>query len=193
MQLFFALLAGFFLWLFVFLWNRNCLIRLRAVAGKVEFTVKRTRKSPWNWILLVFFCACLIILCTIALTTSNIGLGTQSGFSILFAWVLILSIPSGIFSAVEVCENGVICTKSNVSRSSGQMRFIPWNQIFKCQWVPSGHGHIATVYDNPNCLIIGEDSVPSEQRDAITATLSRYAPVYDEDEELLSKPENDRR
>jgi len=70
MQLFCALLTGFFLWFLIFHWRRKSVARLRKLAGELVAKTKIAR--PWGWRLALFVCFLICLL-------SNVGSALTRG------------------------------------------------------------------------------------------------------------------
>jgi hypothetical protein len=192
MELFYSFLTGFFVWLLLFQSKRRSTTRLRAMAGKVVYSVKSDRSRGWCWALFVLFLLFLIHDVITALKNSDIPLESQFVLAALFFLVLMIGIPAGIDNALKVTEQGFLCEECGILHSLGRLLFVPWNQIDKCQWVPFGFGKIAHIDKNDNRLIIAEDSITRGNRADLTAALGRFVSVFDETGGLLAKPEQDK-
>ena len=194
MELFCALLTGFFLWLFVYHWRRKSMARLRKLAG--ELVVKTEIARPWQWRLALFV---YLLLCWLWSVDSAVvrdwgstSLGFHFGIAVLFALVLILGSALRATIAFEVRAKGILCGKRGYSGWAGKPSLTPWNQISAYQWVPKSFGSLGRLDDTHGRFTVGVDAIAAEQEEALTAAIGQFVPVYDHDGTLLAKPEQDR-
>ena len=80
------------------------------------------------------------------------------------------------------------------------IRFITWSKVAECHWIsPKTLLGVSLCWRIPKFfkrgrLTINENKIAPGQKEAVTAVLGRFAPVYDRDGTLLAKPEgNDSR
>jgi len=191
-ELFCALLMGFFLWLMVFHSRRKSINRLRQLAGNNVFQGKSAcaRRLHWAWF------AILVVWVFLGIAGHFAGrqtLGSQFGLALWFSIILLLGIPARANMALEVRERGILCGKSGDRRQIGRLVFTPWSQIGTCQWVPKSFGGITKLNDINNCFTIAQDAIAPEHKDGVTAAIGQFAPIYDHDGTLLAKPDQEHR
>jgi hypothetical protein len=193
MQLFCSLLTGFFLWLLIFHWRRKSIARLRKLAG--DLVVKTKSGRPWKWrlTLLAFLLVGLL---------SNVGsalmhgrglnaIGFYFGNAVVFALILILADSLRATIAFEVRANGILCGRRGHSGWTGSPFLTPWNQITAYQWVPESFGCLGRLDDTHGWFTVAEVAIAPEDKNALTAAIGQFVPVYDHDGTLLAKPEQD--
>ncbi len=105
----------------------------------------------------------------------------------LFA--LILTFP--VFRYPKIAFNlrmhGILC-------GSAMSRLIPWNRITECRWIrPKTWCGISLCRRIPRFfqrghVTINENGIAAGQKEAITAIVERFTPVYDCDGTLLAQP-----
>jgi hypothetical protein len=193
MELFSALLAGFFSWLLVFHWYRRTSARRRERAGALLFRadnaippLKRHRSS---------LIACAYMLLCLLGTVSNVLISRQATRSDLpfqiaaqFTVALLFAVPLGRTDiALEVREQGVLHSMSGKSRWLGRLNFTAWGEIRDCKWTPTVTAFQARPF--LGILRLAEDVIGPQQRAAATAALGRFVPVYDRHGVLLAKPD----
>ncbi len=187
MELLCALLTGFFLWLLVYQWRRKSIARMRRLAGGHVFTAGSTVARTLRWTFLALSCyPCLLLLASMS-HVSN--LGNQFGLAMIVAVILMLGIPRTRNIALEVREHGVLFGVGINFRWREGLQFVPWNQIAAGQWVPKRSGEILRLEGARNCLTIGENAVPPEQRADVTAAVGQFVPVYDQNGAVAAKPD----
>ena len=75
------------------------------------------------------------------------------------------------------------------------IRFITWSKVAECHWIsPKTLLGVSLCWRIPKFfkrgrLTINENKIAPGQKEAVTAVLGRFAPVYDRDGTLLAKPE----
>ncbi len=199
MELFCALLTGFFLWLFVYHWRRKSIERMRQLAGDLLFMAGSTRPRRVRWTLFIYLSVILLINVVGVLAGPLLNahvtfdLGGQCGLAVTFAAVLALGIPATRNIALEVREHGVLCQKVGSFVPTGRLYFVPWNQIAACQWVRKSFGVISKFDDVHNSLTIAQNCVPSEQKHGVTIAIGQFVVVYNYDGYLLAEPGDEAR
>jgi hypothetical protein len=193
MELLCALLTGFFLWLLVYQWRRKSIARWRQVAGSLICVAKSTRPRRVRWAFFIYFSLILIAHICSAVVGNHLTFDSQLGVALVFTIVLLLGIPARRHIALEVRERGVFCGRVGDRISTGRLHFVPWNQIATCQWVVKSYGVASRFDDARNCLTIADNSVPPDQKSAVTAALGRFAIVYDHDGTRLAEPDEEHR
>jgi hypothetical protein len=185
MQLFNALLAGFFLWLTLFVHFRRSVVRKRQWAGELLLLVKPVC-GRWNFTstLLWLICFCVFALRGIA----NILIFHRYCFETYFCIALITAAVIFIFTirsenvAFEVRRRGLVC---GMQGGFCNLIFLcPWYKKKKAKW-------IIPAFQNAGwgCLRLQEKLVSPEDKAAVTAAVGRFLPVYDWDDTLLAQPE----
>jgi hypothetical protein len=192
-ELFCALLTGFFLWLLIYQWRRKSIARWRRVAGDHLCTAASTRGRQARWVFFVFFLLALLSNGYNAVSQPGFALGSQFGLAVTFALVLLLGIPTTANIALEVHRRGVFCSKVGDRVSATRRHFVPWNQIAACQWVPKSYGVGSRFDDTFNRLTIAQEAVSPETKAAVTAAVGQFVPVYDHDGALVAEPDEDHR
>ena len=85
--------------------------------------------------------------------------------------------------------------KYGILRGPSAIRFIPWSKVTECHWIsPKTLFGVSLCWRIPKFfkrgrLTINENKIAPGQKEAVTAVLGRFAPVYDRDGTLLAKPE----
>jgi hypothetical protein len=206
MELFTALLTGFFFWLWLFHLQRGRRARAREAAGPLLLEVRVARRlvCRLRWVTLV------LIVYLLAVPAMNIGflyhmhasnpsfpdLLRISSYSFTtfvaiagYFWIfLLVALPlTSPKVAFEMREHGILL-------GMGWLKFVPWSRITECRWflaktrlarwllwgVPKPYKH--------SRFTIVERRIATEQKDHVTAVLAHFAPVYDHDGTLLARP-----
>ncbi len=94
MELFCALLTGFFLWLFVYQWRRKSVAQLRRLAGDHWFTARSTVPRTQRGAFFIFLLLALLGQLVTAVSHPHLTLGSEFGLAGLSAIILFLGIPS---------------------------------------------------------------------------------------------------
>jgi hypothetical protein len=207
MELFTALLTGFFAWLWLFHFQRGRRTRAREAAGlllmevKVAPRVLRTLRWTKFWLVVIVLInpgakiAMLYymhashpstfpnILRLLPYSFSNYL--AAAGYLAICLLIFLPTTPSRI--AFEIRELGIL-------HVAGAVRFLPWKGIEQCRWFRAktrlgrwfGWGQ-PRAYKR-SCFTAVEERIADGQKAAVTAELSRFAPVYDCGGALLAEP-----
>jgi len=206
MELFCALLAGFFFWLWAFHLQRSRRARAREVAGPLLLQVKSAasirRTFFWmRWIGVILIVATVAMKVAILLWLAAkspmmpnlVSIGSYSfapffAIAAYFAILLSLAVPAGRFDiALEIREHGIL-------QGYQLIKFTPWNKIAECRWFsPKTFWGVSLCWWMPKPFkrsrwTIVEKRIAADQKDAVTATLARFAPVYNYHGDLLAEP-----
>lgn len=209
MELLTALLTGFFAWLWLLHFQRGRRTRAREAAGglllEVKVAPRIARDLRWRRFAAIAILLVNAILIAVlhhwhaarpSMFPDVLRLATYD-FTVFFgiaAYVgvlLLLAIPATcLHTAFEVREQGILSILA-------QLRFVPWSGISECRWFRvktrwrrwSGWGQPPPY--KRSCLNVVEDRIAAGQKDAITAHLSRFAPVYDNGTLLAGPSEAD--
>jgi hypothetical protein len=181
MELFMALLAGFFLWLLVFHWLNTARPVACERAGPL---VLRVGRGPW--VGAVLFVA--IIGMQVGSTfffSSHTPPRDELPYGFVLSWYLVTNLNLLVFLAVvgycinwwrfglEVRERGLLL---------GRARFVPWSEVTDCMWSRPKRLRIGVRWRLPITWIGCKDS------EALTAALGRFVPVYSAGGKVLAKP-----
>jgi hypothetical protein len=202
MELFIALLTGFFFWLLVFHWYRRASARGREQAGALLFratsAIPAMRRHRWALVLSIYMFLMLLIdigniIGSVAEHPEQQLLPWESFFDVAvrFLAVLLFTVPLGRTDiALEVREEGVFHGASGKNRWLGRLKFTGWNEIGRCKWVST----LSAVQVAPSLgiLKIAEDVIAPAERAAVTSALGRFVPVDGGDGALLAQPKEPR-
>ncbi len=206
MELFCALLTGFFLWLFLFHLFRKRHARVCEEAGPLLLEVKATprllrlmRWTRWFNSLVIFGGTALIVgqayYVGRIVTRMSPNFFAMASYEFvpylaIAGWSAVLLItampPIAFCYALEIRERGIIFGNAN--------RFRLWSEIASCRWfVVKKSRSVLWASWTPwslrgRCLTIRERNIAAGQKEAITAAIGRFAQVYDDDETLLAGP-----
>jgi hypothetical protein len=170
MELFCALLTGFFLWLFSFHWERSSLARAREAAGALLIEgpamydwVRTTRGRRWPYfVALVLF---LYLLDWLSLPSADVLAACLTGC------LLTIVVPPFCNNApLELREHGVIHRR----RRRGSLVFTSWDEIAGCKWCDK----MPEDYVPARRLLLQCGALSAEEVEAITAVAGRFVPVY---------------
>jgi hypothetical protein len=202
MELFTALLTGFFFWLLVFHWYRRASARQREQTGALLFQAKSAipawRRHRWALVLSVYMLLMLLI------DIGNIlqhgaehpgqqlhPLGSFIDVAVRFWALLLFAVPLGRTDiALELRDEGVLHSMVGKNRWLGRMKFTTWCQIEECKWAAT----LTALEARPvlGILRIAEDIIGPQGKRGVTAAMGQFVPVYDCDGTLLAKPETPR-
>jgi hypothetical protein len=194
-ELFCALLTGFFLWLFLYHWHHAALARAREIAGALLIEVpaaqqlaKTTREQR-----------------TVAIGASLL---LAIAFVFLFPWSQIAAL--GLFSSdimvaclalcllqlafppfrkdapLELRERGVVRRKQSYENYPGPLAFTPWEDIAGCKWYDGLPKH----YVHTRVLLLDRSGLSAAEVEAITAVARRFVPMIDADGNVLAGPDS---
>jgi hypothetical protein len=201
MELLCALLTGFFLWLFVFHLLSSRRRRAREEIGPLLLEVKASPRivRSFRWakglgvaVVLVGVAANTVLvyrLNTIWPEFLSLASYTMNP-SILVAWLSFM-LPTFVTlldwrgTALKIGSRGILF-------ASGWIRL--WSEVAECRWfTPKTAFGVLLCRWTPwrrrrSRLTIHEKNIAPGQKEAITATLARFVPVYDHDGTLLAGP-----
>ncbi len=201
MELLCALLTAFFLWLFMFhlLWSRRA--RVREEAGPLLLEVKAASRVVWafrwlKWFAMAFFLVMMALLAAMLyrLSTAFPELvawrcpsSPLSGLIISYSFMFLMLVapPHWPRVALEIRERGIVFSNS-------RMRL--WREIGECRWFLAKTivGDLLLrwkpLYYRRSRVTVDEKNIAPGQKEAVTAMLARFAPVYDHDGTLLAEP-----
>jgi hypothetical protein len=192
MELFCALLTGFFLWLFQFHWHRTALARAReaggallieiAPAGNVARTTLWQRVSSHSMVFLVFG---LAVFWQRASLSMSLPLNM---LAVVFAWSFWNSIvpPHRIDAPLEFRERGVIRRKQSYENFPGILTFTPWSDIVACKWYDKLPDH----YVHTRHLLLESGGLRPDEVETISNIAGRLVPVCDSEGALIARPES---
>jgi hypothetical protein len=187
MELLNALLAGFFFWLLDFRFRRNAASRARQWGGELLTTATADSWGYWRL-------GCVLLLLALA---ALIGLVVMTFFSferraplwihLCIAVLLWMTLRCMIAFrrrrvTLEVRRHGLVHTLAN--GWPDWFVFTPWQEIEHAVW-EAAPGRLAIEGAEAAQWI----AVSPGQKDAVTAALGRFTPVYDHDDVLLAQPE----
>jgi hypothetical protein len=181
MQLFNALLAGFFLWLTFYVHFRRSAMRSRQWAGKSVLQVPSSI-GLWRyregWIGILFFGSIFIGNIIKWLHSDYFSFNDYCSVSLTLFLVMLFLIPVGKNILIEVRQRGLIYRWPTIIK--GLPIFYSWRQKKEFHWsyVESHKG---------DHLYVWEKLVSPEDKAAVTAALGRFIPVYETDGVLLAK------
>jgi hypothetical protein len=206
MELFCALLTGFFLWLFMFHLFRKRHARVCEEAGPLLLEVKvmlrllrLTRWSRWISSFTIFGGTAMIVgqayyvgRVVTRLSPNFFAMASYEfvPYLAIAGWsavLLITAMPPVAFGyALEIRERGIIFGNANRCRLWSEITCCRWfvvkksRSVLRASWTPwSFRGR---------CLTIRERNIAAGQKEAITAAIGRFVQVYDDDETLLAGP-----
>ena len=202
MELFCALLTGFFLWLFLFhlVWSRR--ERMREEAGPLLFEIKLARRIVWQLRLITWFGIAVLLAAAaaVAVFLFRVSRGTffpnlpdillynflasPAAFFWSFNFFLIAIPPKFPRTALEIREEGVLVRGFRLRRWStiGQFRWLAPKK-----WFGIAFSWRSLPY-NRFRLTVNERTIARRQKDAATAVLARFVQVFDHDGTLLAGP-----
>ena len=189
MELFCALLTGFFLWLFLFHWHRAALARAREMGGQLLIEMKasqKVRRKAWGQRTLLIatglmFLWILYLLCRSSPFRSIFDQDVV--IACFFFNVLQVAFPvNRRDSPLEFRERGVVRRKQSYENCPGQLTFTPWSDISGCRWYAALPQH----YVHTRFLLLDRGSVSLAEVEAINAVAGRFVPVSDGEGRLLS-------
>jgi hypothetical protein len=192
MELFTALLAGFFLWVFLYHWHHSALSRMREAAGELLIEVpaaSRVVRTP-GWQKVVAGAAMVVPILLILLVRLRNPLHYSSPSDDILpglcVWVgLSFGIPPYRRDApLELRAHGVVRRKQSYENRPGRLVFTPWSEIAGCKW----YDKLPTRYVHTQFLLL-ERSIPTGDIDAVTVVAGRFVPVYDRDGRLIGGAE----
>ena len=208
MELFTALLTGFFLWLWGYHWQRSRRARACEVAGPLLLEVKAASR-----IVRTLFCASIRRDNLAGIHADACGSLGSSGHvheprlsifgkhvvlfhsaifrscSHVFILFALIMPPYRSGVVLEAREHGIL-----FGNRRQWFRFRPSNEITECRWfLPKSVLGVSLCWRIPKLykhsrLTILEKRIARGQKDAVTAVLSRFVPVYDRDGTLLARP-----
>ena len=181
MELLFALLAGFFLWLFV----HHCLSSARKNAIKRAGQLLLKVKLPYQniicyLILLLFPCLPLVwgiyrflTISTPLLIHSLVFLWIESMLFLLIFWLLTSITIIRRIIALEIREHGIIYKSV----------FVAWENIRYCKWIPSKDKIIIQCRRRTF-----KNRFPANEFESATAILSQFVEVRDHTDKVIAAP-----
>jgi hypothetical protein len=208
MELLTALLTGFFAWLWLLHFQRGRRTRAREAAGQLLLEVKVAERvvRRWRWARLIGVAFLLISagmpiamyflllhaprpsMCPYPLRLMFYSFTIFVEIAVYFSILLLVAIPmTRSRIAFEIREHGVLYI-------FGQLRFVPWSGISECRWFRAKtRWRRWSRWGQPpaykrSCITVVEERIADGQKDAVTAHLSRFAPVYDHVGTLLAGP-----
>jgi hypothetical protein len=190
-ELFCALLTGFFLWLLIYHWRWKSIGRMRRLAGDLVFTTKTAHSRRWLWVLLAFVLVYPLCFVASTLSAAHIPVATQFVVAAWFAGVLLLGVPLISNTALEIRERGVVCGKHGNGLSIGKAILVPWSQIDNCRWVAGTFVGVPKGDNAHKRLALALDAISVEQKDALIAAVAQFVPVHAYDGALLAKPDDE--
>jgi hypothetical protein len=191
MELLSALLAGFFLWVFLYHWHHSALGRAREAAGallieapaaaNVVGTTRRQGIAAGAVMLALFL---LLFLHCFRSSSYNSSF-TEDILPGIFLWsALSTAVPTYRKDVpIEVREQGVVRRKQSYENRPGLLVFTPWSEIAGCKW----YDELPKHYVHTRFLLL-ERSIPTGDVDLITAVVGRFVPVFDPDGKLIAGP-----
>jgi hypothetical protein len=202
MALLCALLTGFFLWLLMFRWQRSWRARVREDAGPLLLQVKPApgivRACRWATWFYKGFVLCLVAAFIAMFYYANTRISPffpalLSMFSYYFfsylvigmwAAILLLTFTApGYRGGMEVRGHGILVAN---------LRLRPWSEISECRWFSTKPLLGTTLCTSRlfvrSRIMLFETRMAAGQKEAITAALARFVPVYDHYGTLLAEP-----
>jgi len=192
MELFCALLTGFFLWLFLFHWHHAALARAREVAGALLIEVRvageAARRARWETIRSTLFTLAIFLLLCPAVFRDSRTLHFDFFVACLLCCFLEMVFPSFRKYALplQLREHGVIRRKQSYENHPGRLIYIPWDEIAGCKW----YDKLPERYVHTRHLLLERNGLTRAEVEAITAVAGRLVPVFDSDGKLLAGPES---
>ena len=189
MELFCALLTGFFLWLFLFHWHHSALARAREVAGELLINVRHTRYvvqagRPGRLGFLRSFLGLFVVVLLVETFLRAIWLDVLVAGIVCI--LLELAFPGFRKNApLELRERGVIRRKQSDEDRPGCLAFTPWEEIAGCKWCVK----LPDRYVDGRFLLLERYSFSTEEVEGITAAVGRFVPVFNVYGKRLVKPE----
>ena len=192
MELFCALLTGFFLWLFFFHSRRSTLGRARDAAGALLIEVKPTRRAvqaarSWLiWSAGLMFLALFFIICLQFWHTHD-ARGLSQDFLV---GICLFNFFQAVFPSyrsdapLELRQRGVV---RPARARDGQPRppvLTPWSEISGCRW----YDELPKRDTLTRLLFLERGDLPLGEVEAVTAVAARFVPVYDVEGTLIAEP-----
>ncbi|MFZ1935038.1 MAG: hypothetical protein WCB27_05015 [Thermoguttaceae bacterium] len=199
MELFCALLTGFFWWLFLYHWHHSELVRAREAAGallievRVAASVIREARRQHRFHigkLMLFAAEVWFILQASEMFFLRVFDRTPA-IDVLVAVITCISLETAfpLFrkdALLELREHGVILREKIYEDCPLELTLTPWAEITGCNWykkAPAYHVHTKHLALESDGLLPGEVA-------AVTAVVGRFVPVYDSRGRLLAEPES---
>jgi hypothetical protein len=190
MEMFCALLAGFFFWLLTFHWMSAARAQAREVAGPLLLEVRGVwpRKLVWGGIASAALGLTMIPIFVFLVNDDGSGMAFIVYFVAAENVCVCLSVASSLHwqrIGFEVREHGLVV---------GRMWFLAWSDVVECKWSPAKY----PLWSKKSLRIqmrskVLNSFVAPEQAESLTGVLGRFVPVYDTDGALLIKPPADER
>jgi hypothetical protein len=191
MELFCALLTGFFLWLFLFHWRYSARERARRLAGALLIERRPTDRVVHKTRQMRIVYSALTLLAFLWLWYFVIRRSSWTfQFDIIVA-VFSFAILKELFPSfrrdapVELRENGVVRCAQSYENRPGCLAFTPWDEIAGCKWCDGLPKH----YIRTRHLLLERNGLTQAEVDAITAVAKRFVRIFDADGKLLAGPE----